>query len=135
MVFETIEANRDVIGRGGCRHRRDEAIFLNGGVLGGRDEIDPFQADTDGFLAKLIEREPLLVGPVADGLIEASGGSGEGGFGEFRDGEGGSPGDAGGSSKFSAVHVGIVSEEDARPKGWVWKRFFGLFRPSFVKAM
>lgn len=46
-------------------------MFEDRGVLIGRDEIDTFEADADGFFAQLIEGEPFRIGPEADGLFEA----------------------------------------------------------------
>jgi hypothetical protein len=66
----------------------------------GRDQIDAFEADPDGFFAKAIEVKPLLIRPKRNALFQAAaGGRGQGGASESRD-----TGGSGGFQGFSSVH-------------------------------
>jgi len=85
VVIEAIEADGNRVGRGARGHGRNQPVLLHRGVLIRRNQIDPFEADADGFFAKPIEIEPFLIGPQRDTLLQtASQRRGERGPGECR---------------------------------------------------
>ena len=63
VVFQSVEADRNRVGRRTRGHGRYQTVFFHGGVLVRSYQIDTLEADSDGFLAQCVQIKPLLISP------------------------------------------------------------------------